>query len=83
MGKSELSKEDLQKCFGQILRIARTSAGFSQEKLALEVGLDRTYVSLLERGLRTPSLYTLILISDHLNISAASIVADVEAIYKV
>jgi transcriptional regulator with XRE-family HTH domain len=57
--------------------------GLSQEKLAFATGLDRTYISLLERGLRTPSLYTLMLISKHLDISVSSMVADVEAIYKV
>lgn len=82
MKNGEISKEELQKCFGLVLREARNSAGYSQEKLALEAGLDRTYISLLERGLRTPSLYTVMLISDFLNISASSVVAEVEAQYE-
>jgi transcriptional regulator with XRE-family HTH domain len=83
MGKSDVNKEELQNCFGQVLRQARKNVGLSQEKLALETGLDRTYISLLERGLRTPSLYTLMLISKRLDIPVSSMVADVEAIYKV
>lgn len=81
MGETDLSKETLQKCFGKVLREARTNAGYSQEKLALRAGLDRTYIGLMERGLRTPTLYTLILLSSHLNMPASSIVAEVEAQY--
>lgn len=42
--------------FGVNLRDARNSARISQEELASLAGLDRTYISLLERGKRNPSL---------------------------
>lgn len=42
--------------FGRVLRNARRGAGLSQEALAEAAGVDRTYPSLLERGLREPSL---------------------------
>jgi transcriptional regulator with XRE-family HTH domain len=42
--------------FGQKLRAIRESKGMSQEKLANDSGLDRTYVSGIERGKRNPSL---------------------------
>ena len=45
--------------FGQVLRNARKEAGLSQEKLAFESGIDRTFVSMLERGVRQPSLTTI------------------------
>ncbi|WP_219884755.1 helix-turn-helix domain-containing protein [Merismopedia glauca] len=45
--------------FGQCLRNARTKTGLSQEKLAEAANLDRTYISLLERGKRNPSLLCL------------------------
>ena len=47
-----------EKSFGVVLRVFRTSAGISQEQLALKAGLDRTYISLLERGLRQPTINT-------------------------
>jgi transcriptional regulator with XRE-family HTH domain len=50
----------------------------SQEKLSQECGLDRSYISLLERGLRQPSLTTILLLSKTLNISAANLIYDVE-----
>ena len=42
--------------FGKRLREVRLSKEISQENLALEAGFDRTYLSLLERGKRNPSL---------------------------
>lgn len=36
--------------FGQNLRAVRKSKGFSQERLAYESGIDRSYVGKVERG---------------------------------
>ena len=46
--------------FGTVLRTARDAAGLSQEQLAEAVGVDRTYPSPLERGLRQPTLRMLV-----------------------
>jgi len=64
--------------FGKTLRKRRMKASLSQEKLALACGLDRTYISLLERGLRQPSLTTLFQIAKYLGVAPSSIVRDVE-----
>lgn len=53
--------------FANVLKNMRKAHGFSQEKLALNGGLDRTFISLLERGLRQPSLTTILQIADALN----------------
>jgi transcriptional regulator with XRE-family HTH domain len=45
--------------FGKRLRQLRLDAGLSQEALADEAGLDRTYVSSCERGHRNISLENL------------------------
>lgn len=42
--------------FADSLRNARENAGISQEQLAERAGLHRTYISQLERGLKSPSL---------------------------
>lgn len=47
---------------GQI-RDKRLAIGLSQEALALAAGVDRTYVSQLERGVANPSLKILYRIS--------------------
>jgi transcriptional regulator with XRE-family HTH domain len=49
---------DLRRSFGAAVREARKAKGWSQEQLAAAAGLDRTYVSGLERGVRNPSLST-------------------------
>lgn len=41
------------------IREARLRAGLSQEALALQAGVDRSYVSQLERGVANPSLLIL------------------------
>jgi len=68
----------LQTAFGEILRDSRSKAGFSQEKLALDCGLDRTYISLLERGLRQPTLTTLFVLADSLDVKPSKLIKSVE-----
>jgi len=64
----------IQQIFGAVLRDIRMKKGISQQDLALEAGLDRTYISLLERGLRQPTLTTLICLADAMGTDAASLV---------
>jgi transcriptional regulator with XRE-family HTH domain len=45
--------------YGKALRIARAVSGVSQTALAKKSGLDASYISLIEKGSRTPSLPTL------------------------
>ncbi|MCP4714569.1 MAG: helix-turn-helix transcriptional regulator [Deltaproteobacteria bacterium] len=66
--------------FGKILRIYREINKISQERLALESGLDRTYISLLERGLRQPSLTSILKLSEAFHVSSAKLIAEVEAL---
>jgi transcriptional regulator with XRE-family HTH domain len=48
--------DKLQHQFGLVIRRKRSQAGLSQEGLSEKAGLHRTYVGLLERGLRMPSI---------------------------
>lgn len=43
----------------KVIREARIAAGFSQEALADAAGLHRTYISLIERSRRSPTIATL------------------------
>jgi len=63
------------KAFGRVLRAYRLTLGLSQEGLAERADLDRTYPSLLERGLRAPSLEMLFRIAEALRIDPAELVA--------
>lgn len=60
---SELNKE-----FGLILGSLRRKVGISQEKLAFSAGIHRTYVSQLERGLKSPSLETIFFLAQALGV---------------
>ncbi|MCP5244812.1 MAG: helix-turn-helix transcriptional regulator, partial [Burkholderiales bacterium] len=66
--------KELHQQFGKVLRELRNRAGLSQEQLGLECNLDRTFISLLERGLRQPTLTTLFVLAQKLNVSPAEIV---------
>ena len=49
-------KTKQQIAFGQAIKDIRAEEKLSQEGLAFEAGLDRTYMSGIERGVRNPSL---------------------------
>lgn len=68
--------------FGTVLRARRKEASLSQEALALEAGLERTFISMMERGERQPSLGTLLKLSHVLDCSAAELVAQTEALLR-
>ena len=71
-------KQTLEIAFGQVLREFRNDKGISQEKLAMECDLDRTYISMLERGLRQPSLKTIFALAKALNTVPSKIIKKVE-----
>jgi transcriptional regulator with XRE-family HTH domain len=73
-----MQERELAKAFGQVLRAAREKRGISQEQLALDCGIDRTYVSLLERGLRQPTITVLFRLSNALELRPSAVVAQVE-----
>lgn len=64
--------------FGKVLRKLRVGKKLSQEKLAELCDLDRTYISLLERGLRQPTILTLFKIADALDLPPSELVKKVE-----
>lgn len=64
--------------FATVLKRLRTEKGLSQEEFGFEADLHRTYVSQLERGLKSPSLKTLHKIANVLGISLTELMALVE-----
>lgn len=47
---------DIRQIFAQNLRAARQAKGYSQEELAHRAGLDRTYISALERSVYSATI---------------------------
>ena len=68
----------LNKAFGEILREIRKEAKISQEELAELSNLDRSYISLLERGIRQPTIHTIFSISQSLSIQPSVLIKRVE-----
>lgn len=66
------------KAFGRVLRRLRTEKGFSQEGLAFECGLHRTYISQLERGLKDPSLGTVFKLAKSLEIEPSEFIKQLQ-----
>ncbi|MEX2126096.1 MAG: helix-turn-helix transcriptional regulator [Woeseia sp.] len=65
--------------FGHIIRRRRLKASMSQETLAAEAACHPTYISLVERGLRNPSLETMLKLARALNCPAWKLVRETEA----
>lgn len=63
---------------GDELRRARHDAGLTQEDLAFKAGVHRTYVSLLERDKKSPTIDVFLRLTRALGASAAEIIARVE-----
>ncbi|MDR0781145.1 MAG: helix-turn-helix domain-containing protein [Pseudomonadales bacterium] len=72
---------DISTIFGEVLHDYRSTRDISQEELAFEAGVDRTFISRLERGIRQPTITTLIGLGQAFNVSAADMVLEAEKRY--
>jgi transcriptional regulator with XRE-family HTH domain len=63
---------------GRVIRKYRENAGLSQEALAAESGLHRTYISLVERGRRNITVDALSQIAEALGIYPSRLMSDAE-----
>jgi transcriptional regulator with XRE-family HTH domain len=64
--------------FGTVVRRHREAAGLSQEALAADAGLHRTYISMLERGVRMPSILVVRQVAVALGTSLGALLTDVD-----
>ncbi|MDX7985826.1 helix-turn-helix transcriptional regulator [Xenorhabdus sp. 12] len=62
------TSNNIRSLFGQRIRDLRKAAGMSQEAFADKCGLDRTYVSGIERGVRNPTLEIIYVIANGLQV---------------
>lgn len=72
-----LSMEILQGLSMQLVKY-RKQSGLSQEKLAELANIHRTYISQIERGLKSPTLETIFRICSALNVKPNQFIKDVE-----
>ncbi len=64
--------------FGAAVRRARVELGVSQEELADSAGLDRSYLSSLERGAQTPGLMAISKVAKALGMPIAHLMLDAD-----
>lgn len=69
-----------ERAFGDALREIRKEKGISQEQLALDSGLDRTYVSLIERGVQSPTIRTVLKVANVLGVKPSEIIRRMESL---
>jgi transcriptional regulator with XRE-family HTH domain len=63
---------------GNELRKAREKAEMTQEQLALDADVDRTYISMLENDKKSPTVELLFRLCDAMDIAASEILRRVE-----
>lgn len=68
---------DIRRQVGLNLRKYRDELGLSQEALAFECGLHRTYVSGVERGVRNPTVTVLAKIAKALKVAPSQLLEPV------
>ena len=64
---------DIRKKVGKNLKKFRKESGWSQEDLAFECDLHRTYISGIERGVRNPTVVIISTIANALNIKPSQL----------
>jgi transcriptional regulator with XRE-family HTH domain len=74
--------EQISTIFGQVLREQRISRQLSQEELALAADVDRTFVSQMERGIRQPTITTLMKLAGALGIQPSTLVIRMEKLLR-
>ena len=63
---------------GQRIKELRNATGLSQERFALQIGMDRTYFASVEAGRRNISICNIKKIADGLGISLSDLFKDLQ-----
>jgi transcriptional regulator with XRE-family HTH domain len=67
-------RSGVEKAFGEVMKTTREELGLSQMGLHVRTGLDRTFISDLERGVQCPSLRTIFRVAKGLNITPNNLI---------
>lgn len=74
--------KDFFEALSKVIYSARLENNMTQSELAAKSGLNRTYISDIERGKRNPSVTVLLRIADGLSLSISVIMLRAELILK-
>ena len=64
--------------FGVVIKQLRKARGYSQEALASEASIDRTFLSQMETGRKQPSLLTIFRLAGALQLDVSELLKQVE-----
>lgn len=67
-----------EEAFGSVLARLRKAKGLSQQALAFESGLDRTFIARMETGQRQPGLASVFRLAEALGVSSSQLIREVE-----
>ena len=77
--KVAADRHPLAVAFGEYLKSVRKDSDKSQAELAFDASMDRTYISLLERGLSAPTLLVLDSLAKSLGMTMTELMGGFEA----
>lgn len=75
LGMRKIARKIHNILFGKVLRQLRQAKHLTQDELAHQAHLDRTYISLLELGQRSPTLDTMMSLSTAVDVDFGSLSA--------
>lgn len=64
---------DIRRVFGANVRVYRRAAGLSQEAVAARMGVDRAFISAIERGRQNVTLLTIWQLAEALKVRPADL----------
>ncbi len=73
---TQAKRQGMARALGTALRVHQARLEISQEEFAYREGLNRTLASLLERGLRTPTITVFCTIADALEVAPDRLMVD-------
>lgn len=78
--RPSVGRDQLRRAFADTVRILRARAKLSQEKLAMESGVDRGYMGGLEREKHTPTLESIYRLLPALGVTFTEFAAEFERV---
>ena len=76
--RRESFQKSLKECLGRVVANRRKRLGMSQEELAEDAGVDRAFISVIERGKRNPSFGVIANIASGIKMRFARLVQNCE-----
>ncbi|MBX9570579.1 MAG: helix-turn-helix domain-containing protein [Candidatus Obscuribacterales bacterium] len=82
MDKKRVRHQPLYDCLGEVIAFRRKKLNMSQEQLAEESGVDRAFISNVEKGKRNPSFGVVASIAEGLRLRLSKLVVLTEECNK-